>query len=106
MTTFVPKLRIVYKLAHVRHSGFSGLQLLVAILDVSFSRKKTVVWRRTYAKVHLERIINEPLERRQSTNHEDPDRQTVPQPTEANLAVYPANRLARALASLAIIVEF
>lgn len=59
----------------------------------------------TYAEVHLERIVDQPLESSQSTDHADPHRQTVPQSAEANVAVNPAYRRARALARLAISIE-
>ena len=59
----------------------------------------------TYTEVHLERIVDQPLESGQRANHTNPHGQTVPQSTEADVAVDPANRRARALACLAIGIE-
>lgn len=60
---------------------------------------------KTYTKINLKRIIDEPLECCQSANHEDSNRQPVPQTAESYLAVDPTNRLARTLASFTITVE-
>lgn len=73
-------------------------------MEVSFRPTYTAVGT-TYTKVDLEGVVDKPLERSQSTNHEDTDRQSVPKTTETDLAVYPANSLASALASLPIAVE-
>lgn len=61
--------------------------------------------RNTYTEVHLERIVDQPLESSQSTNHANPHRQTVPQPAEADVAVDPADRRARTLARLAVGIQ-
>lgn len=42
---------------------------------------------RRQTHVHLECIIDQPLERRQCSNHADTHSQPVPQPTEANVLV-------------------
>jgi hypothetical protein len=60
----------------------------------------------TYTEVHLEGVVNEPLECGQGTNHEDTNRQSVPQTTESNLAVDPADCLTCTLPSFAVAVEF
>jgi hypothetical protein len=60
---------------------------------------------RTYAEVHLERIVNQPLERSERTNHANPDRQTVPQPAETNVSINPADSLASTLTGLAIGIQ-
>lgn len=66
----------------------------------------TIVDRKgTYTEVHLKRVVDEPLERGKRTNHEDTNWQSVPQTTEADLAVDASDGLARALASLAVAVE-
>jgi hypothetical protein len=49
-----------------------------------------------YTEVDFERVVDEPLKRGQSTDHEDRGRQTVPQLTEADPTVYPADGLTRA----------
>lgn len=59
----------------------------------------------TYTEVHLERIVDQPLESGQCANHANPHGQTVPQSAETDVAVDPANRRARALAGLAIGIE-
>lgn len=59
----------------------------------------------TYTKIHLPRIINQPLEGRQSANHSNPDSDAVPQPREADIAVNTTHSLARALAGLAVAVK-
>jgi hypothetical protein len=61
--------------------------------------------KRTYTKVHLERVVDQPLERSERANHANPHWQTVPQPLETNVSVNPANRLASALASFAISIQ-
>jgi hypothetical protein len=61
---------------------------------------------KTYTEVHLEGVVDEPLESSQSTNHENTDWQSVPQTAETDLAVDSANGLASALAGLAVAVEF
>ena len=69
----------------------------------------TFIWTghpKTYTEIDFERVVNEPLEGSQSTNHEDADRKSVPQTSKANLAVYSADRLARSLTRLAVVVEF
>lgn len=54
--------------------------------------------------VGLERVIEEPLETSESTNHNNTDRETIPETTETNLAVDTANsstdRLTRLLLSV------
>ena len=54
---------------------------------------------------YLEAIVNEPLESRQSSNHEDPNRQTVPEASEANVAVDACHGFAAALASCTLPVS-
>lgn len=57
------------------------------------------------SKVDLERIVDQPLERGQSANHEDTGRQTVPETAETDVAVDPRDSGASALPSFAITVE-
>lgn len=54
----------------------------------------------------LERIVDQPLERSQGTDHEDTCRQSVPQTAETNVAVDPGDSLSSALAGLTVAVEF
>jgi hypothetical protein len=61
-----------------------------------------------YTEVDFEQVVDEPLKRDQSTNqcdHEDTGRQTVPQPTEADPTVYPADGLTRAFAGFVVALE-
>jgi hypothetical protein len=60
---------------------------------------------RRQAKRDLERVVDEPLERSKGTNHEDTDRQSVPQAAEANVAVDARNGCAGTLTCLAVAVE-
>lgn len=46
----------------------------------------------------LETVIDQPLERGQSTNHSNPDRQTVPETFESDIAVDPRHGFSSALA--------
>lgn len=57
-------------------------------------------------KIHLEGIVDQPLEGSQSANHEDTRRQPVPQAAEPNVAVDARDGLACALAGFAVAVEF
>lgn len=57
------------------------------------------------AQVHLEAIVDEPLERGKSTDHDDTDRQAVPETREADVAVDARHGLSGALAGLAVAVE-
>ena len=59
----------------------------------------------TYTKINLERIINQPLKRRQRPNHRNPGRQPIPQSRKPNIPINPPNRLTRALPSLAISIQ-
>lgn len=57
-------------------------------------------------KGDLERIINQPLECGQGTNHEDTCWKTIPQTAETDIAVDPRNGLPSTFAGLAVAVEF
>ena len=48
---------------------------------------------------YLEAIVDEPLESRQSSNHEDPNRKPIPEASETNVAVDSCHGFAAALAS-------
>lgn len=72
---------------------------------ISVTTARARLQRSTYAEIDFEGVIDEPLERGQSTNHEDADRKSVPQTTEADLPVDPANSLTSALAGLAVVVQ-
>jgi hypothetical protein len=93
----------------MRLSSIQIIRLVTAcggkLQSVSFIMR-SILRRITYPEVHLEGVVDEPLERGKSTNHEDSNRQTVPQTAESNLAVDPADSLASALAGLAVAVEF
>lgn len=84
---------------------------LRALFVVSNRMESCLLGRRSVAtsgrktKVHLERVVDQPLEGRQSANHTDTHRQTVPQSAETNVGVDPADRRARALAGLTISVQ-
>jgi hypothetical protein len=54
---------------------------------------------------HLETIINQPLKRRQRANHQNPNRQSIPQSRKPDIAINPAHRLARPLPWFPIRVE-
>lgn len=60
---------------------------------------------KTYTEVDLEGVVDQPLEGSQSTDHANAHGQTVPQASEANVAVDPANGCTSALTSLAIGVQ-
>lgn len=60
---------------------------------------------RTYTKVDLERVVNQPLEGGKSTDHDNSHRKTVPQTLKANVAIDSAHSLGSTLASLAVRVE-
>lgn len=55
---------------------------------------------------NLKTIINQPLKRRQRPNHQNPNRQPIPQSLKPNIPINARHRLARALTLLAIRVEF
>lgn len=57
------------------------------------------------AQGDLERIINQPLKGRQRTNHQNPDRQPIPQTLESHIPIYPRDSLPRALTRLPIRVQ-
>lgn len=48
---------------------------------------------------------HQPLHTRQRTDHKQPHRQSVPKPTEANIAIDPAHCLTNTFASLAVRIE-
>lgn len=57
------------------------------------------------AKPDLEGIVDEPLEGREGSNHDDPGGQAIPKPREADVAVDPAHGFGGGLAGLAVGVE-
>src|SRR3954469_335476 len=61
--------------------------------------------RRRESKTHLERVINEPLKRGQGSDHQDPDRQPIPETRETNTPVDARHRPARALAGFPLRVQ-
>ena len=54
--------------------------------------------RRRQPQRHFEAVVDEPLERRQRADHQDPDRQPVPQAPEADVAVDSRHGFAAAFA--------
>lgn len=61
--------------------------------------------RRRQTQVHLEAIVDEPLESRESTDHDNADGQAVPQARESNVAVDAGHGGSGALAGLAVTVK-
>jgi hypothetical protein len=57
-------------------------------------------------KRHLKTVINQPLKRRQCPNHQNPNRQPIPQPRKPNIAINPSHRLACSLSRLSVRIEF
>jgi hypothetical protein len=54
---------------------------------------------------HLKTIINQPLKRRQRPNHQNPNRQPIPQPRKPNIPINPAHRLASSLSRFPIGIQ-
>jgi hypothetical protein len=54
---------------------------------------------------HLEAIVNQPLKCRQRTNHQNPNRQSIPQSRKPNIAINPAHRLPRTFSRFPIRIE-
>lgn len=61
--------------------------------------------RRRQTQVHLETVVDEPLESRKSTDHDNAHGQAVPQARESNVAVDAGHGGSGALAGLAVTVE-
>jgi hypothetical protein len=68
--------------------SFSGLRSWGAVGFVSLKDVSAFVNKGTYAKIDLERVVDEPLEGSQRADHEDTDRQSVPKPLEPNITIY------------------
>jgi hypothetical protein len=58
------------------------------------------------SQIDLETIIDQPLERRERTNHKYPDRQPIPEPLESNVAIDAGYSLSGAFTGFAVAVEF
>jgi hypothetical protein len=54
---------------------------------------------------HLKTIINQPLERRQRPNHQNPNRQPIPQSREPNIPINPSHRLTSALSGFPLRIK-
>ena len=76
------------------------------ITPPSLGQLHLVTTRSRQSQPHLKTIINQPLKRRQCPNHQNPNRQAIPQSLEPNIPINARHGFPRALALLAIRVEF